>query len=862
MRKSPLHRSSIARRFIFYIVLFSSFITLIITAFQLYRDYNSDINLIHTELDQIGSVHLNSLTAALWASNRKLLQTSIEGILKIRDMQYVEIRDEQNLWAKAGEIKGSNNIQRNYTMKYRHRNKDINIGTLMVSVSLDGVYQRLYDKVWVILISNAVKTSLVAFFIYFLFYKLVARHLSTISEFSEQHDPLSNNTSLTLDRNNKSQDEFDAVVKSINDMHKRLHEQISEIEHQKQYLSQTLNSIGDAVITTDDKGFVTRLNPVAEQLTGWTSKQAYLQPLKTVFQIVNASNREPITNPVENVLASGETVYLSNHTTLIAKDGQEYHIADSAAPIRDGKQILGMVLVFNDVTEQYQLREKLQEKEQEQREILQSMVDAVITIDEEGTVNTFNHSAERLFGYSVSEISGKNISCLMPESYSQSHDQYLQNYLTSGISKVIGQGREVTGLRKDKTEFPMRLYVEELPSTIDGKRRFIGSCTDLTKLKEHEEQLRRSQKMEALGKLTGGIAHDYNNMLGVVLGYAELLQSMLNSNPVLLDYVNEIYHAAERGAKLTKKLLSFSRQQSTDAEAIELNKVLLDEQHMLEKTLTARIKLVLVLEDELDLICADAGDLEDAILNISINAMHAIENNGRLIIETMNKKIDSFDANLLDLQAGDYVLLKITDTGCGMDEVTRERIFDPFYSTKGDKGTGLGLSQVYGFITRCGGSIQVESQPEQGSQFTLYFPKFIGEDNKKNQPVTESLNNLKGKETLLIVDDETALLHLTCESLSRHGYPVFCAENARDALEILNRESVDVLISDIIMPDMNGYELASIVKKKYPKIRIQLVSGFSDEQNIGNTDSELSKSLLQKPYSTRALLNKIRELLE
>jgi len=863
MPNSELNKSSVAHRFILYIVIFSSLITIIITAFQLYRDYNTDINLIHTELDQIESIHLDSLSSALWTSNLKLLQTSIGGILKIRDMQYVEIRDELKLWASAGEILSSNNIQRSYAMTFIHRNQNINIGTLTVNINLDGVYQRLYDTIWVILISNAIKTALVALFIYFLFYNLVARHLSTISKFSEMHDPLSNNTLLTLDRNNKNHDEFDAVVNSINDMHNRLNDKVSEIDHQKQYLSQTLNSIGDAVITTDNKGNVTRLNPVAEQLTGWTNTESINQPLKNIFPIINASTREPIANPVEKVLATGETVYLSNHTTLIAKDGSEYQIADSAAPILDNNEILGMVLVFNDVTEQYHLREKLRANELEQREILQSMVDAVITIDENGIIQTFNHSAELLFGYKGSESINTNINKLMPEPYFNLHEQYIDNNLNTDKEKVTGfDGREVIGLHKNKQTFPMRLYVAELPATAEGKRRFICSCTDLTQTKEHEEQLRRSQKMDALGKLTGGIAHDYNNMLGVILGYSDLLKDMLTDQPKPLKFIEQITRAGERGAKLTNKLLAFSRKKSIDIRKQNINTLLKNERHMLEKTLTARIELKLDLEGELWPVSLDESELEDAILNMSINAMHAIETNGILTIETRNIQLNSAEAKSLGIKSGDYVRLCISDTGCGMDNSTREKIFDPFYSTKGEKGTGLGLSQVYGFTQRSGGTITADSQVNNGTYFSLYFPRYLGVNAENQKLKTNKSNKMKGNETILVVDDELALLNLTFEILSPHGYQVFRAESAKKALEILQKENIDLLISDIIMPEMDGYMLASTVQKKYPHIKIQLASGFSDDHKITPDNNELSKKLLHKPYSAQTLLNRIRELLE
>ena len=989
MPHSSSIQSPIGRRLIIYIVLFSSFITLFITAVQLYRDYNIDIEHIHDELEQIENVHLESLTSALWTSNTKLLQTSIEGILKIRDMQYIEIRDEQKVWARAGEIKGTNSIQRHFPMLYHHRNKDIKIGTLTVSVTLDGVYQRLLEKVWVILISNGIKTAFVSLFIYFLFYRMVARHLTTISEFSEKHDPLSNNTSLSLDRKNKKQDEFDIVVNSINNMHARLHEQISEINKQKQYLSQTLNSIGDAVITTDDKGKVTRLNPVAEQLTGWTDEQAKNQPLKTIFPIINASTRLAIANPVDKVLATGETVYLSNHTTLIAKDGTEYQIADSAAPIlNEENKILGMVLVFNDVTEQYRIRAALVRSEKKYQTLTTVSPVGVFYTDANGDCLYVNEKWCEIAGMSAKQAEGQGwINALHPDDKERIFEKWnestqsgkpfkleyrfqqagkVRNVLGQAIAEqgsdgeIVGYVGTITDITNFtaienalvKSEKKLQLLHSQVPGIVyqfkidadgnqslpyvspsvenyiglsaeevmqdaekwlsmthpndtaelerstvesltgltkwewegrfildngeiiwlrgtsmperleDGSTLWSGIFVDVTERIHAAEMIRRSQKMDALGKLTGGVAHDYNNMLGVVLGYSELLKDQLDEQPKLQAYVDKITHAGERGAKLTKKLLAFSKNTSFDVKKFDINALLQEEQHMLEKTLTARIKLELKLEKDLWPVYLDESELEDAILNLSINAMHAIEDNGQLTIETSNVQINHNDAEIFGLRAGDYAMLSISDTGCGIDDACKEKIFDPFYTTKGEKGTGLGLSQVYGFITRCEGAITVESQIGHGTSFTLYFPRYQGKDRNTDQDKSNGNPALKGRETILVVDDEPALLELTCEILEQKNYQVLSAERAKDALRILEKEHIDLLLTDIIMPDMNGYALASIVQEKYPGVKIQLSSGFSDADELEQFDKNLSQNLLQKPYTAQTLLKKIRVLLQ
>lgn len=376
-----------------------------------------------------------------------------------------------------------------------------------------------------------------------------------------------------------------------------------------------------------------------------------------------------------------------------------------------------------------------------------------------------------------------------------------------------------------------------------------------------QHQLHQSQKMDALGKLTGGIAHDYNNMLGVIMGYADLLEGALDEQPKLAKYAYEILHASERGTKLTNKLLAFSRQRMSEANCINLNSLLLSQQHMLEKTLTVRIELVLNLAEGLWATWINDSEMEDIILNMSINAMHAIDGNGQLTIRTSNEQLNQLDAQSLGITSGDYVLLSMTDTGCGMDEATKEKIFEPFFSTKGEHGTGLGLSQVYGFVHSSGGAINVYSEPGQGTRFALYFPRHNESDYKEQSVKENNAIDIRGTETILLVDDEPALLSLNCEILARQGFNVIAAESAKKALEILEHETVDLLLSDILMPEMDGYQLAVIVKEKYPSIKIQLVSGFTDDRNMGMVDENLQKNILFKPFSSQSLLQRIHELL-
>lgn len=371
-------------------------------------------------------------------------------------------------------------------------------------------------------------------------------------------------------------------------------------------------------------------------------------------------------------------------------------------------------------------------------------------------------------------------------------------------------------------------------------------------------RLSQAQRMDTLGQLTGGIAHDFNNLLGVISGYSDLLEIALNDQPKNKKYVEEIHKSEKRAENLTKKLLSFSRKTESKAGELDLNNLLNQQKDMLQKTLTARVNLIYKLSTKLWTVWLDSNDMEDIILNVSINSMHAIVASGDLIFETRNEVLSKNDADKLSAIEGDYVLLSITDTGCGMDEVTKERIFEPFFSTKKDKGTGLGLSQVYDFVQRSKSFVKVYSELNKGTQFVFYIPRYTEDVSQADTLKITGEVDTKGTEKVLVVDDESSLLSLSKEILSRQGYIVFCAKNASEALKIIESESIDLLFSDVIMPGMNGYELASIVKGKYPSIKVLLTSGFSEDRATQATGKMFKKSILQKPYSNKSLLNEVR----
>lgn len=563
----------------------------------------------------------------------------------------------------------------------------------------------------------------------------------------------------------------------------------------------------------------------------------------------------------------------SNYDEVITDEDMKSGVLDYFVKSHDNylylaKSISRTLREWDNIVALKKAQQSVLEKELEQKEILNSIMDAVVCIDDNGDILTFNYAAEKLFGYTSSEVIGENVLLIIPEKYKAQHKLALTTYLTLGEKKVIGVdgGIELEGLKKDGSIFPVRLSIGESRIEKNGLQRFIGIFQDLTQLKQQEDQLRRSQKMDALGKLTGGIAHDYNNMLGVILGYTELLEASLQDKPDLHNFVNEIFHAGERGVKLTKKLLSFSRVTSSETDILNLNQVLYEQRDMLEKTLTARIKLDFKLMEEDCIVELNQSELEDAIINLCINAMHAIDGNGELLLQTKKEFIDVVEASILQVEAGGYICLSIKDSGRGMDAETKEKIFEPFFTTKGDMGTGLGLSQVYGFVERGHGAIKVDSEEGVGTCLTLYFPSYEKEKVQEKNEISLDDNNKKnsfnGSETILVVDDEAGLKIMTSEILRNAGYNVFNAENGQAALDLIEKEKIDLLFSDVIMPEMDGFELAAIVQKKYPQIKIQLASGFDDERNSIMDDDTLHDNLLPKPYNSENLLRTIRALLD
>jgi PAS domain S-box-containing protein len=500
--------------------------------------------------------------------------------------------------------------------------------------------------------------------------------------------------------------------------------------------------------------------------------------------------------------------------------------------------------------------------------VLNAAVDGIVLIDPAGVIQSVNPSIEKMFGYPSTEMVGRNVKMLMPAPWQKEHNGYLAHYMATGEARIIGIGRQVEGRRRDGSTFPLDLAVSEVRH--GGEVFFLGTIRDITERLQMEAEIRQAQKMEAIGRLAGGVAHDFNTLLGTIRGYSEMLLGALPHDETLRRPVEQIHRAALRGAQLTRQLLVFSRRQEIQAQLVDLEKLLVDVEIMLDRLIGEDVDLTRQVEPQLRQVWGDPGELHQVVLNLIVNACDAMPSGGALNLTLRNLDADQeLAVEGGRLPPGQYVLLQVADSGMGMDEEVRKRIFEPFFTTKGPgKGTGLGLSTVHAIVRRSQGGVAVESRPGHGTTFRIYLP-YAG-DAVRPAPTPEPEEVAKVEEereshgTILLVEDDDMFRGLLCQVLENQGYRVHAAENPAAALRLgdAHGDAIDLLLSDMVMPGGTGAELAIKLGSRYPALRVVLMSGYTDDALASRAaDSTIADAFLEKPFATQDLLRLVRELL-
>jgi PAS domain S-box-containing protein len=507
--------------------------------------------------------------------------------------------------------------------------------------------------------------------------------------------------------------------------------------------------------------------------------------------------------------------------------------------------------ITRDITDRVLANAALRESEQNFRPLFEQAIDAILVCADDMRFLDANPAACLMTGYTREELLGQDATILLDAD---------ERARVPGALAQIEAGEAVGGewraRRKDGTAYMVEVRVKRLP---DG--RYQAFVRDITERTELQAQLLQAQKMESIGRLAGGIAHDFNNLLTIINGTADLAIAGLHAGHPLRRDLEQIRHAGERAAAVTRQLLAMSRQQILRLEVLDLNAIIRDMQGMLTLLVGEDITLEPALAERLGPIKADPSQMEQVILNLAVNAREAMPEGGTLTIQTSDV-VAGLPAHR-PLPPGPYVMMAVRDTGIGMDEAARKRVFEPFFTTKDiGKGAGLGLSTVYGIVKQSGGSVWVDSHPGAGTVFTIYFPRV--ETTIEPRAAAHADIDARSDETILVVEDEPGVRRLTKRILESAGYRVFAAANGTEALQLLERstEAIQLTLTDMVMPGMNGRELASRVARLRPGIKVLYMTGYTADALLRRGALDATSRVVTKPFTARELRRHVREILD
>ncbi len=617
---------------------------------------------------------------------------------------------------------------------------------------------------------------------------------------------------------------------------------------------QLIQSVQDyAILRLSTSGTVTMWNSGAERMMGFKAEEVIGQSDAIFYLPEDVASGKPkriLEEAATHGRAEHEGWRLKKNNTRLLVDAVTFALTDDAGCLT------GYSRIIRDIT--------LKKREDESlRSVVDHSSDVIVTIDDKGIMQSCSGSLQKVFGYDPARIIGQNVNLLMPDPWKSHHDGYISAYLRTGLARIIGKVREVTGCRESGELFPLELAITEF--TLDGARFFTGIMRDITTRKKLEDELRQSQKMEAIGQLAGGIAHDFNNLLTIINGFSELLIYQLSSNDSQKKMLLEIMNAGNRAADLTRQLLAYSRKQVLAPLLLNLNNVILNIEKMLQRLIGEDIMLSTNLDPQLRMVKVDPSQMETAIMNLAINARDAMPRGGKLTIATSNIEVGGDGSKIYTgCQSGSYVKTTIADTGSGMSPAIMSRIFEPFFSTKEvGKGTGLGLAMVFGFVKQSEGHISVSSEIGMGTTFTILLP--VVKEHSEGTKRDEKIQPLpRGNETILIVEDEDSVRRFARMALEMQGYKVYEASNGQNAINLIETLGITIklIISDVVMPEMSGRQLVDLLRRFHPDLKVLFISGYTDDAVVRYGVSHATEAFLHKPFDKNELTQKVRAVLD
>jgi len=639
------------------------------------------------------------------------------------------------------------------------------------------------------------------------------------------------------------------ICRDITD-HKRAEE---EIRQSQQRLRMHLENTPLAVVEWDLNFRVAAWNSAAERIFGYTRQEALGQD----GHFIVPPEVHPAVDRVWQELLNKKGGKKGHPNDNITKDGVVISCEWYNTPlVDDAGRILGVASLVQDVTERERAEAKF-------RGLLESAPDAMVVVDGSGRIVLVNAQTEKVFGYPREELLNSPIQKLVPERFRGSDSEFCAAFAAQPKTSENARRLELNGQRKDGIEFPIEMSVSPL-QTEQGIL-ISAAIRDVTERVALEERLRQSQKMEAVGRLAGGVAHDFNNLLTVILGYTQILAETVPQGSRQAESAAQIKSAAERAAGITRQLLAFSRKQVLTPRTINLNDTMMSLDSLLRRLIGEDIEVLTSPANDLGSVKADPGQIEQVIMNLALNARDAMPHGGKLTLETSNVHLDeAYMSEHQPVPSGPYVMLAVSDTGTGMTAEVQARIFEPFFTTKEvGKGTGLGLSTVYGIVKQSGGFIWVYSEVGLGSTFKIYLPR-IDENADPKRSDNKLDRVLRGTETILLVEDDPQLRQLASSVLTHCGYRLLIASNPEEGLSLAatHQSEIKLLITDVVMPGMNGRQLADRILQASPWIRVLYISGYTNNAIVHYGVLDEGLSFLPKPFSLSALIGKVREVLD
>jgi two-component system, cell cycle sensor histidine kinase and response regulator CckA len=860
--------------------IFLTFIVIVIIFTAIYVPYqNRRVKEIRHSIEGVISILIDRekdpLSNEIYQNLIEALNIRIEGMLKLKDMALVNVYNKNgSLLASGGqyppdgqklsdaEINGLRNNTEihydnwhgQYTIIYTRELQIIGerIGFVRTYLSMEGVKKEL--RISYLILGCMLASILITMLglLNFFLSRVIIKPIATLSYAMDQMQP----GKIEQHYNSRSNDEIGDLSGAFNRMswalttsYQELDSQKKELQATKNYLSNIINSMPSMLLGVDMEMNITQWNAQAEKITGMPAASANGKKLTDVFP--------QLTGEIDKVRQAMTDRAVKKEENMIIEIHGEKSFMDVTVYPLTANGVSGAVIRVDDVTERKNTEDALMESEEKYRLVVDNANDGIAVI-QDGKIKFANPRIVEVTGYTMDELIGRDFLDLVA---GEDKDLTLKNYM----SRVEGRDAPKEYIFRIINRAGEKLWVDIniIMITWNGRTASLNFMRDITRQKKTEEQLQQAQKMEAVGTLAGGIAHDFNNLLQGIQGYAQLLLLNKEKCRSAQRELEEILGAAKRGGELTRQMLTFSRKVESNMQPTDLNIEVKKVEKILSRTIPKMIEIQIKDADNLNTVNADAGQIEQVLINLALNARDAMKDGGKILIETENVMLDReyCETHLLE-KPGEYVLLSFSDTGHGISKEALGHIFEPFFTTKKvGEGTGLGLSMVYGIIMNHGGAIHCYSIPGMGTTFKIYLPAI---KSFKMPSAADTIETSKGgDETVLLVDDEAVIRDIGTQILEKFGYNVLTAVDGEKALDIYRsqREGIDLVILDLIMPGMGGGKCLAELLKINPEAKVIISSGYF--VNGGeDSPSKGAKGFIKKPYIFEGMLTEIRRVLD